>query len=199
MKEREDAVTVAFFEGRQGKLWLALLILSPLLALLFAVFAFLYADDGAIVIIGCCAFCAVCLLIFGVCIATARLRTSRWTADEEGIGYFAFGRRVLHFRWEEIREAGFLVLEGEKRTSQLRLYWSTAELRGKLRSGKFPGREKGLGANRRGATMMVYCVPALYGDNGAVRYPEDDAIILFTRAHLKRPLRHENFLTGTDR
>ena len=49
----DGRVAVDFFRGKQGKLWLTLLILSPVFAVAFAVFAFLYADDGLIVILGC--------------------------------------------------------------------------------------------------------------------------------------------------
>ena len=188
-----STVTISFFKGTQGKLWLALLVVSPVLAALFAAFAWIYRADGLIIIIGCCAIAAVCIIIFAVCLLTARLRTSRWTADTEGIAYFCLGRRRLFFSWEEVREAGFLLLDGERRTDRLRLYLSTSELRGKLKGGVFAGREEGLSANRRGAGMMLYPVPACYGENGGVRYPLDDELVAFVRAHVKRPLRHENF------
>ena len=106
-KAQNNGVTVSFFEGKQGKLWLTLFILAPLFAVAFAVFAVMYADDGVIDIVGCCAVSAVCLFVFGVCIASARMRTSRWAADENGIAYFCLGRRVLFMQWEAIREAGF--------------------------------------------------------------------------------------------
>ena len=107
MKQTADdgRVAVDFFRGKQGKLWLTLLILSPVFAVAFAVFAFLYADDGLIVILGCCAFAAVCAIIFIVCLVTAKTRTSRWVADGEGVAYFCLGRKVLGLKWEEIREA----------------------------------------------------------------------------------------------
>lgn len=199
MKQTADdgRVAVDFFRGKQGKLWLTLLILSPVFAVAFAVFAFLYADDGLIVILGCCAFAAVCAIIFIVCLVTAKTRTSRWVADGEGVAYFCLGRKVLGLKWEEIREAGFLYLGGEMRTSRLRLYWSAQELRGKLKSGKFEGKEAGLDANRRGASMIVYTVPAIYGDEGGVTYPQDDPLIVFTRAHCKKALRHEELLSQT--
>ena len=193
----EQGVNVSFFEGKQGKLWLTLLILSPLFAALFVVFAFLYADDGVIIILGCCAIAAVCLIVFGICLVTAKLRTSRWTADEAGVTYFCLGRKRRFMPWEEMREAGFLVLEGEKRTARLRLYWSANELRGKLKAGRFAGKEAGLGANIRASSMIVYPVPAYYGEDGSVTYPADDPLIACTRAHFRRPLRHEEFLTKT--
>lgn len=192
----QNSVTVDFFRGKAGKLWLTLLIASPLLAAAFFVFAWLYADDGVIMVVGCCAVAAVFLLLFGICIATARTRTSRWTADEEGVSYFCLGRRVVRIRWSEMRETGFLYLEGEMRSSRLRLYWSSEELRGKLRSGKFIGKAAGLGANLRGASMIVYTVPAYYGEDGGETYPDDDPLIVYTREHSKRPLRHEEFLTA---
>lgn len=196
-KTQQNRVTVSFFEGRQGKLWLALLILAPLFAAAFAVFAVMYADDGILVIVGCCAVSAVCLFVFGVCIATARTRTSRWTADETGIAYCCLGRRVLFMKWEDVREAGFLRLEGERKDLRLCLYWSGAELRGKLKSGAFAGRMTGLGANRSNSSMIVYPVPAYYGDGGGIWYPSDDPLIVCTRTHVRRPLRHEEFLSAS--
>ena len=133
----EQGVNVSFFEGKQGKLWLTLLILSPLFAALFVVFAFLYADDGVIIILGCCAIAAVCLIVFGICLVTAKLRTSCWTADEAGVTYFCLGRKRRFMLWEE------------------------------------------------------------YGEDGSVTYPADDPLIACTRAHFRRPLRHEEFLTKT--
>lgn len=196
-KAQNNGVTVSFFEGKQGKLWLTLFILAPLFAVAFAVFAVMYADDGVIVIVGCCAVSAVCLFVFGVCIASARMRTSRWSADENGIAYFCLGRRVLFMQWETIREAGFLRLEGEGKHMRLCLYCSEAELRGKLKSGKFAGRMKGLGANRKNSSMIVYPVPAYYAEGGGICYPSDDPLILYTQAHIKRPLRHAEFLLDT--
>ncbi len=193
--KEETGVTVSFFRGSAGKLWLTLLILSPLFAAAFAVFAFLYADDGMIVIIGCCVIAAIALIVFGVCVGTAGTRTSRWTADETGVSYYRLGRKVVSIGWEEMREAGFLYLGGEARSSRLRLYWSAEELRGKLKSGKFAGKQAGLGANLRGASMIVYTVPAYYGEDGGVTYPTDDPLITYTRGHFRRPLRHEEFLT----
>ena len=38
-KAQNNGVTVSFFEGKQGKLWLTLFILAPLFAVAFAVFA----------------------------------------------------------------------------------------------------------------------------------------------------------------
>ena len=110
--KEETGVTVSFFRGSAGKLWLTLLILSPLFAAAFAVFAFLYADDGMIVIIGCCVIAAIALIVFGVCVGTAGTRTSRWTADETGVSYYRLGRKVVSIGWEEMREAGFLYLGG---------------------------------------------------------------------------------------
>ena len=48
----------------------------------------------------------------------------------------------------EAREAGFLLLDGERRTDRLRLYLSTSELRGKLKGGVFAGREEELKAEK---------------------------------------------------
>lgn len=194
--EPQERVSVSNFSGKEGKLWLTFLILSPVFAAAFAAFAVIYADDGLLTVIGCCGIAAVCLFLFGVCIATARRRTSRWTADAEGVCFFALGRQVAFLRWEEMREAGFLRLEGEKRAERLRLYWSSEELRGAVKGGKFAGREVGLGANRRGACILVYPVPAYYGEKGGIWYPADDPLILFTRTHFRRPLRHEEFLSG---
>lgn len=189
-----DGVTVDFFRGRQGRLWLTLLILSPVLAAAFVAFAVLYADDGLIVVIGCIAVAVVCLVVFGVCVGTAKMRTSRWVADAEGVSYHCLGRRVTSLRWEEMREAGFLRLGAQTRATRLRLYWSGNELRGKLRSGKFEGKERGLGANERGASLIVYTVPAYYADDGSVTYPADDPLVLYTKAHFRRSLRHEELL-----
>ena len=136
------------FCGKGGKLWLTFLILSPVFAAAFAAFAVIYADDGLLTVIGCCGIAAVCLFLFGVCIATARRRTSVGRRTRKGCVFFALGRQVAFLRWEEMREAGFLRLEGEKRAERLRLYWSSEELRGAVKGGKFAGREVGLGANR---------------------------------------------------
>lgn len=80
---------------------------------------------------------------------------------------------------------------------RLCLYCSEAELRGKLKSGKFAGRMKGLGANRKNSSMIAYPVPAYYAEGGGICYPSDDPLILYTQAHIKRPLRHAEFLSDT--
>ncbi len=196
MKEA-GGVTADNFQSGQGKLWLAVLIVSPVLAAAFAAFAVLYADDGPVVLIGCILIALAALALFCVCIAAAKKVTSRWTADEEGVSYFCCGRRKVFLRWEDIREAGFLYLGGEARSSRVRLYWSAAELRGRLKGGRLAGRAAGLDANRTGAQMIVYPVPAFYGEGGGILYPDDDPLIAFTRTHARRPLRHEGFLHGT--
>ena len=45
--------------------------------------------------------------------------------------------------------------------------------------------------------MIAYTVPAIYGDEGGVTYPQDDPLIAFTRAHCKKALRHEELLSQT--
>ena len=189
----KNRVTVDHFRSRAGKLWLTLLILAPLFGAAFAVFAWRYSADGLVVIIGCVAFSVLSFGLFGVCIAAAKLRTSRWTADEAGIAYFCLGRKVAALSWREVREAGLLRLGGEKRGMRLVLYWSGHELRGKGRGGE-GGTAAGLGANVRGADVIVCPVSSFGSEDGSYVYSADDDMLAFTRAHFGKPLRHEELL-----
>ena len=189
MQENAAArVEESYFEGRQKRLWAAALAVSFVLlcggvALALCLPPRAHGGYTLNIVFGVCAFLAAC--VFGVCIATVRMRTSRWVADEKGIAYFALGRKCLFLAWAEVREAGYLQIRSGQNTAYY-LYWSKQALssacRAFLKDGVMEGKRAMLGAsNRRGADTVLYAIAPGRGE---------EPLAQFTEARLGCPLKH---------
>ncbi len=186
----EEKVTVSFFKDRAKRLWLAVLFLSPVLAIGAAVgFVFVPNVTARIVL-------AVAVICFGgvffVCLFTAKMRTSKWTADENGVSYFAFGRKLTALGWAEMKEVGYLkIINPRSNVTQYCLYWTTEELmsccRDFIKGGVMQQKTKCLGSyNRRKGSIILYQLD--------VNALSSDPLLLFTGRRYIHPFKNPKVL-----
>ena len=162
----EQPVVVDFFQGRQRALWIAALALSLVIAAAGIALAFALPPRGEDytlnIVLG--VFGVLGLGVLLVCLMTAKMRTSKWIADAEGVRYWCFGRKAMTLAWKEMQEAGFLKIANPRtHVTAYYLYWTTEELmsacRDFIRGGVMEHKPKYLGRyNRRRGSIILYAI-----------------------------------------
>lgn len=191
--EHGNGVTVNFFEGKQKTLWLVALFLSLALAVAGWLLGFLLpAGNGFALRVICLVVAVAGTGIFAVCLITAKMRTSKWTADENGVAYYAFGMRLLTLEWQNVKEVGYLkIVNPRSHVTAFYLYWSTEELssvcRSFIKGGVMEHKPSALGKhNCRKGLHILYALD-LYD-------PENDPLLLFTQKTYPGPLKNPKIL-----
>lgn len=191
MDQTEDHTVVNFFEGKQKILWLFALFLSFAIAVVCWLLAFLLPMNRTVRIVLFIAAVAG-TGIFLICIMTAKMRTSKWTADRTGVSYHALGRRLLTLSWEEIKEVGYLkVVDPRRHTTAFYLYWTTEELMSACRNfitgGVMEHSAKYLGKyNRPKGSIILYAMDPYD--------PAGDPLVTFTQEMYKKPIKNPKVL-----
>lgn len=194
--DRGAQAVVDFFAGRQRTMWAVALALGFAVAVGGGLAAALLPPRGTGAVditlnilfgLAAAAGAGVCV----VCLATLRLRTSKWVADEKGIAYCCLGRQRIRLSWKEIAETGF-VAGVRSQTATVWLYWTSrkrpADGWPEVHGGVFyKSARRCLGTyNRKGAQLILYPVDA--------RDPKNDPLVAFTRAASPRPIKNEALL-----
>lgn len=197
MEEENREAAVSFFEGRARVLWCVALAVSTALAAAGWLLVFLLpprageAPDYTINII----FTVVAVAATGVllvCIVTAKMRTSKWKLDKNGVSYSAFGIRLMTLEWEEVKEAGFLKITNPRSgVTAYYLYWTSEQLmsacRNFIRGGAMEHKPKYLGKyNRPKGSIVLYAIDP--------NDPANDPLVVFTQANYPHPLKNPKVL-----
>lgn len=186
----QNKVVVSYFNRQQKRLWLIALLLSLAIAAVCWTFAFLLGNFTVRVILFVAAIAATAVLC--LCISTVKPRASAWSADDEGVGFYSFGKRRVLIKWEEIKEAGFLkIVNPRTQSAAFYIYWAkenlTSTCRSFLKDGVLEHKTKYLGkSNCSGANIILYALETFR--------PAEDELLLFSRAHYSRPMKNAKVL-----
>lgn len=186
-----EPVTVNFFEGKQKTLWLTALVLSLVLAVAGGLTAYLLPVGLAIQIVLIVVAVAGAGILL-ICVTTAKMRTSKWIADENGIRYYAFGMHLQTLAWAEMKEAGFLkITDPRRQVTAYYLYWTTEELmsacRNFIKGGVMEHKKRNLGKyNCRKGTIILYALDPYD--------PAHDPLLTYTQEAYPRQLKNPKVL-----
>lgn len=195
--EGEAPVVINFFQGRAKALWLTALVLSFAVAVACIALACALlprgqdAHDFTLNIVSGI-FGIVGAGIFLICIMTAKMRTSKWIADENGVSYFCLGQKRLALGWGEMREAGFLELVSPRtHASVYYLYFADAArretLHNRLKNGVTEGKASCLGKyNAQKAGLILYPVDPYS--------PSKDPLVMAARQRFPNRLKNMSLL-----
>lgn len=186
-----EPVTVNFFEGKQKTLWFIALFLSLALAIGGWLLGFILPTNLAVRII----FLVVAVAgtgIFIICLVTAKMRTSKWTADPQGVTYYAFGIRLSTFEWRDIKEVGYLkIVNPRSNITAYYLYWSEEDLmsacRNFIKGGVLEHKPSALGKyNCRKGNLILYALDPYD--------PANDPLLRFTQENFHHPFKNPKVL-----
>ena len=201
VSESIEPVTVDFFQGRPRALWITALALSVVIAAAGIALAFALPPRGADgddhtlnIVLGIFGFLG--LGVFLVCLMTAKMRTSKWVADDKGVRYYAFGHKVMELPWKGMQEAGYLKIANPRtHVTAYYMYWTTEELmsacRDFIRGGVMEHKPKYLGRyNRRKGGIILYAMDPYD--------PINDPLVRFTQEHYPHKLKNPRVLGLAD-
>ena len=188
----EERAVADFFQGSARTLWIVAFVLSAVVAaagLSLAVLLPPRGEDIALnILLGVFGTMGAAVLV--VCLATLKLRTSKWVADAAGVSYHCLGRKRTTLLWKEMKEVGYLKFSvPQKGRAAYYLYWSAEALssRRALKGGETTEPKRCIGRyNAKGAKIVLYPLAAYA--------PQEDALIAWTREHFPHPMKHPELL-----
>lgn len=190
--EQVNDVTVNFFEGKQKTLWLIALFLSFALAVSGWLLGFLIPVKGIALRIIFLIVAVAGTGILLVCLITAKMRTSKWTANQTGITYSAFGIRLSTLEWRNVKQAGLLrIINPRTNLTAFYLYWSEEDLmsacRNFIKGGSMEHKPSALGKyNCRKGNLILYALDP--------HDPANDPMLRFTQEKYSQPLKNPKVL-----